>query len=80
MNQSHGCHLYNVRYPLPILERTPNLDLEHSEYMNEQTAPVSDHVVDRAIIGQELRDPLLGFSHLLSNLPSFVLQIVILRV
>jgi len=28
-------HLYNGRNPFPILERTPDLDLEHPEDVNE---------------------------------------------
>ena len=77
MNPSHGSHLYNGRYPFPILESTPNLDLEHPEHVDERAAPVSDHAADRTVIRQEFRDPLLGPNYFLSDLPPFVLQIVI---
>ena len=69
-------HLNNGRNPFPILERTPYLDLEHPEYVNEGTTAVSDRVANRTILRHELRNPLLGFNNLLNDLPPFVLQIV----
>lgn len=72
-------YLDDGRNPFPILERTPDLDLEHSEDMNERTTPVSDHVADRTIIYREFPDPLLRFNHFLNDLPPFVLQIVNFR-
>jgi hypothetical protein len=66
-------HLNNGRNPFPILERTPDLDLEHPEYVNERTTAVGDHVSDGPIPCHKLRDSLLGFPHLLNDLPPFVL-------
>ena len=80
MDVLHESHLDDGRNPFPILERTIHLDLEHPEDVNERATPVSDYVANRTIIRHEFRDPLLGFNHLLSDLPSFVLQIVIFRV
>jgi len=73
--RGYETHLDDGRNPFPILERAPNLDLEHSEYVNERTTAVGDHVVNRAILRHELRDPFLGFSNLLNDFPPFVLQI-----
>lgn len=76
MKSRYEGHLDNGRNPFPILERTPYLDLEHPEYVNERTTPVGDKVANRTILRHELRNPLLGFKNLLNDLPSFVLQIV----
>lgn len=76
MDLSHRSHLNDGQNPLPILERTIDLDLEHPEDMNERTTAVNDHAVDRTIICHEFRDPLLGFNHFLNDLPPFVLQAV----
>ena len=73
MDLSHESHLNDGRNPFPILERTTNLDLEHPEDVNERTTPVGDHIANRTIIRHEFRDPLLGFSYLLNDLPPFVL-------
>lgn len=76
MDLSHESHLNNGRNPFPILERTPDFDLEHSEDVNERATPVNGHVANRTIMCHEFRDPLLGFNHLLNDLPPFILQIV----
>lgn len=75
MKSGYETHLDDGRNPFPILERAQNFDLEHSEYVNERTTAVGDHVVNRAILRHELRDPFLGFSNLLNDFPPFVLQI-----
>ena len=79
MNALYECHLNDGRDPLPILERTTDLDLEHSEDVNERTTPVSDHVADGMAICHEFRDPLLGFNHFPSDRSPFILQIVNFR-
>ena len=76
MDLSHRSHLNNGWNPFPILERTPDLHLEHPEDVNERATPVSSYVADRTIIRHEFRDPLLGFNHLLNDLPPFFLRIV----
>ena len=66
-------YLNNGRNPFPILERTPQLDLEHSKDVKEGTTPVSDQVSNRTIPPHKLRNPLLGFKNFLNDLPPFFL-------
>lgn len=79
MNLSQKSHLDDGRDPFPILERTTDFDLEHSEDVNERTTPASDHVADGTIICHEFRDPFLGFNHFPSDRSPFILRIVNFR-